>query len=126
MAVIHSQPIYATTIACSNIKVNTDLLPEAMAYLGQIAIVPYHHAGSSDLADAVAASTLDSSVLLLANHGAVCWGQTLSEAFLKTETLEFLCRIVVTARAGGMDMNYLGDEVMQDFSEHLKRVGRLP
>ena len=126
MAVIHSQPFYATTIACSDVEVRSDLLPEAMAYLGQIVRVPYYHAGSTELAQAVAAKALDSRVLLLANHGVVCWGDSLSDAFLKTETLEFLCRIMVTARAGGMGLNYLGDEVIQDFADHLKRIGRLP
>ena len=126
MAVIHSQPFYATTIACSDVEVRSDLLPETMVYLGQVARVPYYHAGSMELADAVAARSSDSRVLLLANHGVVCWGDSLSDAFLKTETLEFLCRIIVTARAGGMDLNYLGDEAIQDFSEHLKRIGRLP
>jgi L-fuculose-phosphate aldolase len=126
MAVIHSQPIYSTLVACSNIEVRTDLLPEAMVYLGQVAIVPYHHAGSRELADAVVAKVLNSRVLLLANHGVVCWGESLTEAFLKTETLEFLCKIIVMARAGGMDMNYLGDAVIQDFADHLKRIGRSP
>ena len=126
MAVIHSQPFYATTVACSDVEVRSDLLPEAMVYLGQISRVPYHHAGSGELAQEVAAAASNSQVLLLANHGVVCSGSSLSDAFLKTETLEFLCRIIVTARAGGMDLNYLGDEAMRDFTEHLKRIGRLP
>ena len=126
MAVIHSQPFYTTTIACSDFEVRVDLLPETMVYLGQAARVPYYHAGSQELAEAVAARASDSRVILLSNHGVVCWGESLSEAFLKTETLEFLCRIIVTARAGSIDMNYLGDEAMRDFADHLKRTGRLP
>jgi len=126
MAVIHSQPFYSTLVACSDIEVRTDLLPEAMVYLGQVARVPYHHAGSNELADAVASKASDSRVLLLANHGVVCWGQTLGEALLATETLELLCRMIVTARAGEIEMNYLGDRAMQDFTGHLKRIGRLP
>lgn len=125
-AVIHSQPFYATTVACSDVEIRSDLLPEAMVYLGQVARVPYYHAGSKELADAVADEASDSRVLLLANHGVVCSGSSLSDAFLKTETLEFLCRIVVTARAGGMDLNYLGDETIRDFVDHLKQIGRLP
>jgi ribulose-5-phosphate 4-epimerase/fuculose-1-phosphate aldolase len=62
----------------------------------------------------------------LANHGVVCWGQTLGKALLATETLELLCRMIVTARAGDIEMNYLGDRAMQDFTGHLKRIGRLP
>jgi len=125
-AVIHSQPFYSTLIACSDIEVRTDLLPEAMVYLGQLARVPYTHAGSNDLAEAVAAKARDNQVLLLANHGVVCWGRSLSEAFLKTETLELLCRMIVIARAGDIEMNYLGKKLIQDFTEHLRRIERLP
>lgn len=125
MAVIHSQPLYATTVACSDIQIRSDLLPEAMVYLGQVAKIPYYHAGSDELAGAVSTAASNSRVLLLANHGAVCWGGALGDAFLKTETLEFLCRILAMARAGRIDLNYLGDELMQDFVEHLKRIDRM-
>ncbi len=125
MAVIHSQPLYSTLVACSNIEVRTDLLPDTMVNLEQVARVPYHHAGSDDLAKAVAVKVSANRVLLLANHGAICWGESLSEVFLKTEALEFLCRIIVTARAGGIDMNHLGDKAMKDFTYHLKRKGQL-
>jgi 3-dehydro-4-phosphotetronate decarboxylase len=118
--VIHSQPFYCTLVACSDVEIKTDLLPEAMAYLGQVARVPYYHAGSVELADAVAVKASDSSVLLLANHGVVCWGKTLGEALIATETLELLCRMIVISRAGDIEMNYLGNAVMSDFVNRLK------
>ncbi|MFC1906041.1 class II aldolase/adducin family protein [Chloroflexota bacterium] len=125
-AVIHSQPFYSTMVACTNIEIKTDLLPEAMVYLGDVARVPYHHAGSDELAQAVAVKAFDSRILLLANHGVVCWGDSLGQAFLATETLELLCRMIVAAHNGTIEMNYLGGNMMQDFKEHLKRLGRLP
>ncbi|MFC1951158.1 class II aldolase/adducin family protein [Chloroflexota bacterium] len=120
-AVIHTQPFYSTVVACSNLDVRTDLLPEAMAYLKHVTRVPYHHAGSGELADAVAAAAVESRVLILNNHGVVCWGSSLGEAFIATETLELLCRIAVTARAGDINMNYLGKDTMQDFVDSLEK-----
>lgn len=114
-AVIHSQPFYTTLIACCQIEVKTDLLPETMAYLKGITRVPYHHAGSPELADAVSKAAAESRVLILNNHGAVCWGSSLREAFIATETLELLCRMTVAARSSGMELNYLSRDVMNDF-----------
>ena len=121
--VIHSQPFFSSLVACSDTVVRPDLLPETMAYLGKVARVPYHHAGSHELVEATAARARTSQVLLLENHGVVCWGQSLDEALLKTETLEFLCRLLVISRASGVSLNYLGEGVMEDFLQHLERIG---
>jgi len=123
-AVIHSQPFYSTLAACSGLDIRTDCLPEAMAYLGQVERVPYHHAGSSQLAETVAAKAQSSRVLLLNNHGVVCWGSSLDECLLLTETLELLCRLLITSRAAGIPINYLGRETTEDFIRHLKSIGR--
>ena len=123
-AIIHSQPFYSTLVACSDMPVRVDILPETMAYLGKVARVPYHHAGSRELAEATAAEACASQVLLLDNHGVVCWASSLGEALLKTEALEFLCRMFVVSSGGGICLNYLGDAVMGDFARQLWRSGK--
>ncbi len=119
-AVIHSQPFYSTLVACTDMDIRTDCLPEAMAYLGQVARVSYHHAGSQELAVATSAAARSSRVLILNNHGTVCWGSSLNECLLMTEALEFLCRLLVIARNSGLGLNYLGKSVMEDFIKYLK------
>ena len=123
-AIIHSQPLYTTMIACSDIEIRTDFLPEAMAYLTSVERVSYHHAGSHQLAEAAANKAANNSVLLLDNHGAICWGNSLEEALLKTETLEFLCRLLVVSKISNIKFNFLGKEVMEDFHQHLRDIGR--
>lgn len=123
-AVIHSQPLYSTIAACSNIIIRTDFLPEAMAYLDNIQRVPYHHAGSRELAEATAALAGDSQVLLLANHGVVCWAGSLKEALIITRTLEFCCQLLIVSRGSGLDFNYLGEDTIADFRKHLGNIGR--
>jgi L-fuculose-phosphate aldolase len=95
-----------------------------MAYLGKVARVPYHHAGSRDLAEAAASTAPTSQVLLLENHGVVCWGASLDDALLKTETLELLCRLLIVSRASNVRLNYLGESVMQSFRQHLQGLGQ--
>lgn len=125
-AIIHSQPFYATLIACSDITIDTDLIPEAMAYLGKVSRVPYHHAGSKELARSVAERSRSSQVLLLENHGVVCWGASIDEVILNTETLEFLCRLVVTAGASGWKLKHLGEAVLDEFRARLTEINRQP
>jgi len=122
-AVIHSQPFYATLVACSNMAVKTDLFPEAMAYLDKVDRVPYYHAGSNELAHATAGKASVSHVLLLDNHGAVCWGSDIEEALLRTQTLEFLCRLLVLSHASSIPLNHLGEEAMTGFLDHLRTIG---
>lgn len=122
VAIVHSQPFYSTLVACSDMAIRTDLFPEAMAYLGKVERVPYYHAGSHELAEATAAKAHISRILLLENHGVVCWGSSPDEVLLKTEALEFLCRLLVVSCASGIGLNYLGKDVMEDFVQHLKEL----
>ncbi len=123
-AIIHSQPFYSTVVACSDMPIRTDFLPETMAYLEKIERVPYHHAGSRELAEATAGLARNSRVILLNNHGVVCWGNSLDEALLLTQTLEFCCRLLVVSKSSGLDFNYLGEETIKDFRSHLRNIGR--
>ena len=124
VAVAHSHPFFSTLVACSQTDIRPDLLPETMAYVERVERVPYHHAGSQDLAGAVAEAARASQVILLENHGVVCWGRSLDEAVLKMETLELLCRLTIMSRSANISLNYLGGEVMSDFLQHLKRIGK--
>ncbi|MFH0847273.1 MAG: class II aldolase/adducin family protein [Chloroflexota bacterium] len=124
-AIVHAHPFYATLISCTQTPLNTDLFPEAMAYLGDVVRVTYAHPGSRELAQAVAEKAASSEVLLLENHGTLVWGSSLDEAMLKTETLELLSRLVITARGAGIELNYLGEAVQEDFRRHLKRLSGL-
>ncbi len=123
-AIIHSQPLYSTAVACSDMSIRTDFLPEAMAYLSKIERVPYHHAGSQALAEATAAQARNSQILLMNNHGVICWGSSLEETLLLTQTLEFCCRLLVISQNSGLDFNYLGEETIEDFHRHLRSIGR--
>lgn len=121
-AVIHAQPFYSTLVGCSKIELRVDLLPETMAYVGRVGRVPYFHPGSKELAEAVGRQAGESRTMLLENHGVVCWGGSLDDALLETETLEFLCRMVVVSQAGGIQLRYLGEDAIMDFFQHIQRL----
>lgn len=121
-AIIHSHPFYSMLVSCSDIPVRTDLFVESMAYLDKVVRVPYFHAGGKELADAVTAKAAESQVLILENHGVLVWGKNLDECLIKTESLEYLCRMQITAAAAGIKLNYLGENVMEESRKHLKNI----
>ncbi|GBD19142.1 hypothetical protein HRbin27_01646 [bacterium HR27] len=46
------------------------------------------------------------------NHGAVAVGETPLDAFRRIEVLEFLCRLVVTARSAGLTLRGIGADAV--------------
>jgi ribulose-5-phosphate 4-epimerase/fuculose-1-phosphate aldolase len=120
-AVFHSQAPYSTLMACAkNKKLKTSLIPEAIAYLNKIEVVPYHHAGSADLAKKAGEYAKKADVLLLENHGVVTYGPSIEEAVNKTLTFEFLCKLTVLSNAACMELKEIPAGKADEFLRLLK------
>jgi L-fuculose-phosphate aldolase len=121
-AVFHCQPFFTTLISCTDLEVNNNLFPESMAYIDKIDRVPYHHPGSRELAIAVSEKGRVCDVILLGNHGAICTARSLEDVLLKTETLEMLCKLIAFSRVGDLKLNYLPQNIKDEFLRHLKEM----
>lgn len=107
-AVFHSQPPYTTLIACAKNKIiRTALIPETVAYIEKIKVIPYCHAGSIDLAKKCGKGAIEADVLLLENHGLVTFGASIEDAVNKTLTFEYLCRLTVIAKTAGIELKVI-------------------
>ena len=62
---------------------------------GDLTIAKYELPGSDELAESVLSKIEDKNAVLLANHGAVCCGKNLKDAFHVAETVEKICRIYI-------------------------------
>ena len=124
-SVFHSQSFFTTLISCTDLPVDSNLFPESMAYIGRIGRVPYHHPGSVELADAVAGKAGECDCIILSNHGAICAAGSLEDVLLKTETLEMLCRLIAFASLGKIQLNYLPQDVRDDFLKHLEDIKKI-
>ncbi len=91
-AVVHTHAPHATAIACVR-----DRLPvlhyQQMLLGGEIRVAPYATFGSRELADHVLDALRDKSAALMANHGAISHGATLSKAIDNALLLEWCCRL---------------------------------
>jgi L-fuculose-phosphate aldolase len=100
-AVVHAHPPVATGFAVAGETIPHGVLPEVVVFLGAVALVEYAMPGTADLAVAVAACAERHDALLLAHHGAVTVGRSLSAAYCRMESLEHAARIVLAARLVG-------------------------
>jgi len=100
--IVHSHSVYALAVAASR-KTVPVFLDEMFSEIGgDLEVSEYALPGSAELAANVLAKLGDKNALLLANHGTVCCGKNLEEAFWVAETVEKICRIfVLSALLGG-------------------------
>ena len=91
-AVVHSHPLY-----CTAVSVTLDEVPPVHYMLallgGPVRVAPYARFGSPELAEGSVAAMADRSGVLLRNHGATTYGDTLAKAYTRSLYLEWVCRL---------------------------------
>jgi ribulose-5-phosphate 4-epimerase/fuculose-1-phosphate aldolase len=112
-AVVHTHAPATTAFATTGAHLDEPLLPEVLAFIGPVALVPYARAGTLDLPRAMAPYLADHDAFLLANHGPVTVGRTLEEAYFRMERLELFARIRLAAQALGPSRPLPPEEVAQ-------------
>lgn len=118
-AVLHASPFYSTLIACSKIKIPSECFIESMYYLEKIERVAYHHPGSESLGEAVREKVKKANVLLLENHGVLVYDTSVQEARMALQTLEFACRMFITAKGASIDLEKPSNQTVSDFLNHV-------
>ena len=102
-AIVHLHSTYATAIACIAAPGETTPIPPLTPYfvmrVGRtLPIVPYYRPGDAAMEPAVHAAALTARALLLANHGPVVSGATLTDAVYAAEELEESARLALMLR----------------------------
>jgi ribulose-5-phosphate 4-epimerase/fuculose-1-phosphate aldolase len=98
-AVVHLHSVHAVAVSCLEGLDPQDALPPITAYavmqVGRLALVPYFPPGDPALADAVRRVASKHHAILLANHGPVVAGSSLSAAVGAVEELEQTARLML-------------------------------
>ncbi len=100
-AVVHCHPPHATAFAIAREPIPQSVLPEVEIFLGIIPIARYATPGNQKFADTVKPFAKDSSVIILANHGTVSFGESVEKAYWWTEILDAYCRMLMLAKGIG-------------------------
>ncbi|MHA1960378.1 MAG: class II aldolase/adducin family protein [Candidatus Thorarchaeota archaeon] len=122
LAVLHPHSIYATALALLQTSL-PPILDEVVPKLGgEIRVTSYAMPGSAELANEVVGAIEDRSAVLIANHGAVVIGTSLSKALSRAILLERTCKIYLIAFQAGKPTELPKDivEMEQDLWDLMK------
>ena len=93
-AVVHAHPMYATTFAVCGMPLTRPIMPEAVLGLGEVPLAKYGTPSTMEIPDAVSEYLPYYDAVLLENHGALTYGDSLLGAYHKMESLEFYARLL--------------------------------
>jgi ribulose-5-phosphate 4-epimerase/fuculose-1-phosphate aldolase len=117
--IVHLHSTHSVAVSCLCHKDAGDVLPPITAYyvmrVGTLPLVPYFAPGDPALGDAVGALAAKHSAVLLANHGPVVAGSSLSAAVNAIEELEETARLYLLLH--GRPTRYLTPEQVADLKK---------
>jgi L-fuculose-phosphate aldolase len=100
-AVVHAHPPVATGYATAGRSLSDALLPEVIIGLGCVPLAAYGLPGTPALTEPMIPLIPKYDALLMANHGAVCYGEDVFQAYFRMETMEHFARIALVAELLG-------------------------
>jgi L-fuculose-phosphate aldolase len=112
-AVIHSHPPVATAFACSGRALDEMLCQEAIMTVGAVPLAGYATTGTNEVAASLSPFLPEHDAILLENHGAVTYGKTLVDAFMRMETVEHLAHVALVTHQLGSPRPLGADQVRQ-------------
>jgi L-fuculose-phosphate aldolase len=122
MAVTHAHPPVATAFAVAGIALEEALTAESVVNLGPVRIAPYANPGSQEVPDSIAPFVKTSNAVLLANHGALTWGSSLTDSYFKLESVEYYAKMMLYTRLIG-NANLLTDAQVDKLFETKAQLG---
>jgi len=100
-AVCHAHPPHGTAFAVAGLAIDQPILSEVILTLGCVPLTDYGTPSTNELTESMKPFVEHHNALLMANHGAVAYGEDLWQAFDRLETLEHTAKIAILSRALG-------------------------
>jgi Ribulose-5-phosphate 4-epimerase and related epimerases and aldolases len=122
-ACVHAHPPHATAFAISNATIPSRLIPEAEVFLGKIGLAKYETPGTAANADEVGRVGVDHQAVLMQNHGVICWGKDVEDAYWKMENIDAYCRTVAIAAGLGTGLHRFGPDKLKDLINLRQKLG---
>lgn len=121
-SVVHAHPLYATSFAIAGIPLTEPIMPEAVIALGCVPIAEYGTPSTEEIPDAVSKYLQYFDAVLLANHGALSYSDSLLSAYHKMESVEFYARLLYQSKMLG-GPKQLSEEQVQRLYEIRRQFG---
>jgi L-fuculose-phosphate aldolase len=121
--IVHAHPPTATGFAACGVALTQPLVCEVVIGLGCIPLARYGTPGTPELADALEPLVPQYDAILMKNHGVVAYGESLSSAYMKMETVEHFARIALVAHLLGHQQPLNEEELEKLITARSKYAG---
>ena len=123
-AIIHTHSMNASTVAASRREV-PPLLDDMVQIIGpSVRVAEYAIPGTKALAKKAVKALRGRNAVLLANHGAICVGRDIEEAFVACQILEKSCKAFIESQflGGAVPINPVEARLMHEY--YLRKYSR--
>ncbi len=127
-SVVHAHPAYATSFAIAGIPLTQPIMPEAVIALGCVPIAEYGTPSTEEIPDAVSKYLQYYDAVLLENHGALSYSDSLLAAYHKMESLEFYAQLLYQANqlGGPKELNEAQVQRLYEIRRQFGMTGKHP
>lgn len=122
-AVVHCHPPHATAYAITGTAPPLGYIPEFEVFVGPVAVAPYDTPGTKAFAESILPFVENHNTIILANHGIVCWSDTVTHAEWCVEVLDTYCQTLQIARQLGAPLKQIPPEKLIDLLRVKRRLG---
>ena len=99
VSVCHAHPCHAGAFAIKGMQPPPRLIPELEVFVGTVAYTPYKTPGGPEIAAEIFPLAPQHQSILMGNHGVICWGKSVEDAYFKMEITDAYCRTVILAQS---------------------------
>jgi L-fuculose-phosphate aldolase len=122
-SVVHAHPVHATAFAITGFEPPECLIPEIEVFVGRVPLAPYRTPGSPEMAEVIGPMAPKHQSILMGNHGVICWGTSVEDAYFKMEITDAYCRTLVVASHIPNNGTYIPGNKMAELLEIKKKMG---
>ena len=122
-AVVHAHPVHATAFAITGFEPPGCLIPEIEVFVGRVPLAPYRTPGSPEMSEVITPLAPKHQSILMGNHGVICWGTGVEDAYFKMEITDAYCRTLVVASHIPNQGTYIPGDKMGELLAIKKKLG---
>ena len=122
-ACVHCHPPHATAYAITGKVPPNGVIPEFEVFVGKVAISPYETPGTAAFAQTVLPYVRQHNTVLLANHGIICWADTVTHAEWYAEVLDTYCATLMLAAQLNVPISHMSEQKVTDLLNTKKKLG---
>jgi L-fuculose-phosphate aldolase len=122
-AVVHCHPPHATAFALTGSAPPNGYMSEFEFFIGPVPVAPYEMPGTPAFAQTIRPFVQEHNTILLANHGVVCWSDTVTHAEWLAEILETYSTMYLLAQQVGRPLQPIPEEKMAELLAAKRKLG---